>query len=65
MRGLDICIHGHTHRWRDEVAANVHFINVSTATGAWFGGDRSAGILTLNNGTASLERVDMRATVAG
>ena len=56
---LGICIHGHTHRWRDEVVHGVRYINVSTATGFGFSRDRTAGILTLGPGSADLERVDL------
>jgi putative phosphoesterase len=56
---LDICIHGHTHRWRDEVVGRTRFINVSTATGAWFSKDRSAAILTLDGGRAELQRIEL------
>ena len=56
---LDICIHGHTHRWRDEAVGRTRFINVSTATGAWFSRDRSAGILVLDPGTATLEKIEL------
>jgi putative phosphoesterase len=56
---LDICIHGHTHSWRDEVVGGTRFINVSTATGAWFSRDRSAGILELDAGKAALTRIDL------
>ncbi|MEA2645495.1 MAG: uncharacterized protein QOE92_578 [Chloroflexota bacterium] len=54
---LDLCIHGHTHRWRDETVGRTRFINVSTATGAWFSRDRSAGLLVLEDGGATLERI--------
>jgi predicted phosphodiesterase len=57
---LGICIHGHTHHWRDEVVGGVRYINVSTATGGSFSGDRTAGILTLARGSADLERVEFR-----
>lgn len=56
---LDVCIHGHTHKWRDEVVGGVRFINVSTATGAWFSRDRTAGILTLEDGGAELLRLEL------
>ena len=36
-RGLDIVIHGHTHRWRDEVVGRTRFINPGTATRPQFG----------------------------
>ena len=53
---LDICIHGHTHRWRDETVGRTRFINVSTPT-TGIAGDRSMGILTLSSGRADLERI--------
>jgi predicted phosphodiesterase len=56
-RGLDICIHGHTHRWRDEVVGRTRFINVSTPTAAGFSQDRTLGILRIDGGRAELERV--------
>jgi predicted phosphodiesterase len=59
VRQLNVCIHGHTHRWRDEVIGGVRFINVSTATGAWFSRDRTAGILTLDRGRADLQRIEV------
>jgi predicted phosphodiesterase len=55
--GLDICVHGHTHRWRDEVVGRTRFINVSTPTAAGFSPERSMGILTLRAGAAELEKV--------
>ncbi|MBJ7596993.1 metallophosphoesterase family protein [Candidatus Nephthysia bennettiae] len=54
---LDICIHGHTHRWRDEQVGRTRFINVSTPTAAGFSRERTMGILTLDSGSADLERV--------
>jgi putative phosphoesterase len=59
VRALDVCIHGHTHKWRDEVVGGVRFINVSTATGAWFSRDRSAGILSIDAGKAELTRLEL------
>ncbi len=56
--GLGICIHGHTHRWRDEVVDSVRYINVSTPTAGSFSSDRTAGILTLEPGAAELTRVE-------
>ncbi len=55
---LDICIHGHTHQWRDEVIGRTRFINVSTATAAGFRSDRTAGILDLGSTPATLTRVE-------
>jgi uncharacterized protein len=54
---LDICIHGHTHRWRDEQVGRTRFINVSTPTAAGFSRERTMGILTLDAGSAELERM--------
>jgi predicted phosphodiesterase len=54
---LDVCIHGHTHRWRDAVAGRTRFINVSTPTAAGFSRERTMGILTLRDGKADLEKV--------
>jgi putative phosphoesterase len=59
LQGIGVCIHGHTHRWRDEVVGAVRFINVSTATGAWFSRDRSAGIMTIDAGQVALDKVDL------
>jgi uncharacterized protein len=36
--GFNLVIHGHTHRWRDEVAGRTRFINPGTATRPQFGG---------------------------
>ena len=54
---LQICIHGHSHRWRDETVGGVRFINVSTPTAAGFSGDRTAGLLTLGPGAAELRKL--------
>lgn len=59
---LGICIHGHTHHWRDEVVGAVRYINVSTPTAGSFSNDRTAGILTLQPGSAELERVEFTRT---
>jgi putative phosphoesterase len=59
VAALDICIHGHTHRWRDEVIGRTRFINVATATAAGMTKDRTAGILTITGGKADLERLDL------
>ena len=56
---LDICIHGHTHRWRDEVVGRTRFINVSTPTAAGFSRDRTVGLLTLDSGRADLLKVNL------
>ena len=55
---LQICIHGHSHRWRDEDVGGVRFINVSTPTAAGFTADRSAGVLTLSPGSADLRKLE-------
>ena len=54
---LDVCIHGHTHRWRDETVGRTRFINVSTPTAAGFSRERTIGILTLDRGRAELEKI--------
>ena len=51
---LDLCVHGHTHRWRDETVGRTRFVNVCTPT---LGGERTMGILTLDAGAAVLERI--------
>ncbi len=56
--GLDICIHGHTHRWRDETAGHTRFVNVSTPTAAGTR-ERTIGILTLDAGRAELTRIEL------
>lgn len=56
---LDICIHGHTHRWRDETIGRTRFINVSTPTAAGFSRERTMGILTLDSGRAELRRIEL------
>jgi uncharacterized protein len=59
---LDICIHGHTHRWRDEQVGRTRFINVSTPTAAGFARERTMGILTLDGNRAELQRIDVQLT---
>jgi putative phosphoesterase len=56
---LDICIYGHTHRWRDQQVGRTRFINVSTPTAGGFGRERTMGILTLDAGRAELERIEV------
>ncbi len=56
---LDICVHGHTHRWRDETLGRTRFINVSTPTLAGFARERTMGILTLDADRAELERIEV------
>lgn len=58
LQGLDICIHGHSHKWRDELVGGVRFINVSTPTAAGFSRDRSCGILSIDGIQAHLERIE-------
>lgn len=59
VRSLDICIHGHTHRWRDEVIGTTRFINVSTPTAAGFSRERTIGILTVDGRRAELAGIQM------
>ena len=48
--GYDVVIHGHTHRWRDEVVGRTRFINPGTATRPQFGGtERTMARLTFGN----------------
>jgi predicted phosphodiesterase len=54
---LDVCIYGHTHRWRDETVGRTRFINVSTPTAAGLSAERTIGVLTLDRGRAELERI--------
>jgi predicted phosphodiesterase len=61
VRELDVCIHGHTHKWRNETVGGVLFINVASATGAWFSRDRTAGLLDLDRGQAALTPIDLKA----
>lgn len=56
---LDVCIHGHTHRWRDEVIGSTRFINVGTATAAGVTRERTMGILTIEGRKADLRRIDL------
>ncbi|HXM55705.1 MAG TPA: metallophosphoesterase family protein [Candidatus Dormibacteraeota bacterium] len=56
---LDICIHGHTHKWRDETVGRTRFINVSTPTAAGFTHERTIGVLTLDAGGSELERIEV------
>ena len=35
---LDVVIHAHSHRWRDELAGRIRFLNPGTATRPQFGG---------------------------
>ena len=59
VKGLDICIHGHTHVWRDEQVGRTRFINVASATGAWNTSTRTMGILTLARGKAELAKIKL------
>lgn len=56
LSGLDICIHGHTHRWRDEVVDGTRLINVSTPT---LGprDQRTMAILTIDGREAQLRKI--------
>ena len=50
-RNFDVVIHGHTHRWRDEVVGKTRFINPGTATRPQFGGtERTMARLTFDRG---------------
>ena len=45
--GVDVVIHAHTHRWRDEMVGSTRFINPGTATKPQFGGtERTMACLT-------------------
>jgi len=57
--GLDLCIHGHTHRWRDEVRGATRFVNVSTPTAAGFSSDRTIGLLSIAGREADLIRIQL------
>ena len=49
-RQFDVVIHGHTHRWRDEVVGRTRFINPGTATRPQFGGtERTMARLTFGD----------------
>ena len=54
---LDLVIHGHTHRWRDEVVGTTRFVNVSTPTAAGFSGEHTIGILRIDGHRAELEKI--------
>lgn len=58
VKGLDICIHGHSHKWRDEKIDGVRYINVSTPTAAGFSRERTCGVLSIDGQSAQLERID-------
>ncbi len=54
---FDLCIHAHTHRWRDETVGPTRFINPGTATRPQFGGtERTIAILRLRQ-TADLQKI--------
>ena len=53
---LDICIHGHTHRWRDDRVDGVRLINVSTPTLA-ARDERTIAILSVDGREARLRKV--------
>ena len=47
---FDVVIHGHTHRWRDEMVGATRFINPGTATRPQFGGsERTMARLTFDS----------------
>lgn len=54
---LDLVIHGHTHRWRDEVVGTTRFVNVSTPTAAGFSQERTIGILRIDGRETELEKI--------
>jgi putative phosphoesterase len=56
---LDVCIHGHTHRWRDEMVGKTRVINVSTPTAAGFSQDRTIAILTVDGREARLQKITL------
>jgi putative phosphoesterase len=56
---LDICVHGHTHRWRDEVIGQTRFINVSSPTIPAYGDKRTTGILSIDGSRADLRRLEL------
>lgn len=58
-QGCDIVIHGHTHRWRDEVVGTTRFINVSTPTAAGFSGERTIAILSIDGSQAELRKIEL------
>ena len=55
---LDVCIHGHTHRWRDEVVNGTRLINVSTPTLAP-ASNRTIAILTIDGKEADLKKITL------
>jgi putative phosphoesterase len=59
VKELDICIHGHTHRWRDEVIDGTRFINVSTPTAAAFSKDRTIAVLTIDGRDVQLLKINL------
>jgi putative phosphoesterase len=61
LRSCQIVIHGHTHRWRDEVVNGIRFINVGSATAAGFSRERTAALLEIDGVQAHLTRIDLRA----
>jgi putative phosphoesterase len=59
LAGCDVVVHGHSHRWRDEVVNGVRYINVSTPTAAGFSRDRTIGVLTVTGANVELTRIDL------
>lgn len=55
-RRCQVVIHGHTHRWRDEVVDGVRYVNVSTPT---LGQERTIGVLEIEAGAAWLRRIQL------
>ena len=56
LQGLDVCIHGHTHRWRDDRVDGVRLINVSTPTLA-ARDERTIAILSVDGREARLRKI--------
>ncbi len=54
---LDLCIHGHTHRWRDETRGRTRFINVGTPTVPGPGQARTIAILEIDGREARLRKI--------
>ena len=55
--GYDVVIHGHTHRWRDEVVGRTRFINPGTATRPQFGGTERTMARLIFHGDLQVEKL--------
>jgi len=55
--GFDVVIHGHTHRFRDEVIGRTRFINPGTATRPQFGGTERSMARLAFEGELRVEKV--------